>query len=72
MQPKSFVSWSTVVSIFFLAAILLAIFPRHVMARDDNPARITVLYDAFGKPSEMKKDWGFFRLHRVWWQAYSV
>ena len=59
MQPKSFVSRSTVGSVFFVAAILMAMFPRYVMAQDDNPARITVLYDAFGKPSAMKKDWGF-------------
>lgn len=27
-----------------------------------NPARITVLYDAFGKPSAMRKDWGYAAL----------
>jgi 7,8-dihydropterin-6-yl-methyl-4-(beta-D-ribofuranosyl)aminobenzene 5'-phosphate synthase len=27
-----------------------------------NPAQITVLYDAFGKTSTMKKDWGFSAL----------
>lgn len=27
-----------------------------------SPARITVLYDAFGKPSAMKKDWGYAAL----------
>ena len=26
---------------------------------DPNKAELTVLYDAFGKPSAMKKDWGF-------------
>ena len=59
MQPKSFVSWSIIVSVFFVAAILMAILSEHALARDDGPARITVLYDAFGKPSAMKKDWGF-------------
>lgn len=28
----------------------------------DPPARITVLYDAFGKPSAMQKDWGYAAL----------
>jgi 7,8-dihydropterin-6-yl-methyl-4-(beta-D-ribofuranosyl)aminobenzene 5'-phosphate synthase len=27
-----------------------------------NPVRITILYDAFGKPSAMKKDWGYAAL----------
>jgi 7,8-dihydropterin-6-yl-methyl-4-(beta-D-ribofuranosyl)aminobenzene 5'-phosphate synthase len=26
---------------------------------DANPVRITILYDAFGKPSALKKDWGY-------------
>lgn len=50
-----------------LAAILYA--PRVWAARDASPAtsepskaEITVLYDAFGKPSAMKKDWGFSAL----------
>ena len=29
---------------------------------EPNKAEITVLYDAFGKPSAMKKDWGFSAL----------
>jgi 7,8-dihydropterin-6-yl-methyl-4-(beta-D-ribofuranosyl)aminobenzene 5'-phosphate synthase len=32
-------------------------------AQADN--RITILYDAFGKPSELKKDWGFSALVEV-------
>jgi hypothetical protein len=28
---------------------------------EPNKAEITVLYDAFGKPSAMTKDWGFLR-----------
>ena len=59
MQLNSFVSWSNVVPLLVVAAVLSAIFPGYVMARDESPARITVLYDAFGKPSAMKKDWGF-------------
>ncbi|UCH48647.1 MAG: MBL fold metallo-hydrolase [Betaproteobacteria bacterium] len=59
MQSKSCVSWSTVALVSLLAAILVAMFPGYAMAREDSQARITVLYDAFGKPSAMKKDWGF-------------
>lgn len=29
------------------------------MAADTNTARITILYDAFGKSSRMEKDWGY-------------
>jgi 7,8-dihydropterin-6-yl-methyl-4-(beta-D-ribofuranosyl)aminobenzene 5'-phosphate synthase len=32
------------------------------VASEPNKAEITVLYDAFGKPSAMKKDWGFSAL----------
>ena len=59
MQPISFVRQSFIVPLFLIAAILLATVPAKAMARDDSPARITVLYDAFGKPSAMRKDWGF-------------
>lgn len=31
-------------------------------ASEPNKAEITVLYDAFGKPSAMKKDWGYAAL----------
>src|SRR3989442_10485359 len=31
-------------------------------ARDPTKAEITILYDAFGRPSEMEKDWGFAAL----------
>jgi len=33
-----------------------------------STGQITVLYDAFGKTSTMKKDWGF----SVWRQAHLV
>lgn len=59
MQPKSLFSRPITFSVSLVAAILMAILSGHALARDDSPARITVLYDAFGKPSAMKKDWGF-------------
>ena len=59
MRPKSFVSRSIIIFMLFFGAIPIAIFSGDVLARDDSQARITVLYDAFGKPSAMKKDWGF-------------
>jgi 7,8-dihydropterin-6-yl-methyl-4-(beta-D-ribofuranosyl)aminobenzene 5'-phosphate synthase len=42
--------------------------PMAMMLRPDlggaapNPSRITILYDAFGKPSNLKKDWGYSAL----------
>ncbi|MFL5434547.1 MAG: hypothetical protein ACJ784_08560, partial [Myxococcales bacterium] len=30
--------------------------------RDPTKQQITILYDAFGKPSQMEKDWGFAAL----------
>ncbi|HSD59643.1 MAG TPA: MBL fold metallo-hydrolase, partial [Burkholderiales bacterium] len=54
----------------FLAAIL-ALFvsgcagttpPQAKAAPDPGKARITILYDAFGKGTEMQKDWGFAAL----------
>lgn len=41
-------------------ALLLAL--RLPAAAADAPGRVTVLYDAFGPPSELQKDWGFAAL----------
>ncbi len=46
------------IAVLFAAVVLLG--ASISTAQADN--RITVLYDAFGKPSEMKKDWGFSAL----------
>jgi hypothetical protein len=43
--------------------------PAHAQA---STAQITVLYDAFGKTSTMRKDWGVFRIYRIWRQAHFV
>jgi 7,8-dihydropterin-6-yl-methyl-4-(beta-D-ribofuranosyl)aminobenzene 5'-phosphate synthase len=42
-----------------IAACSVVLFPGRAMAQGNDPARITILYDAFGKPSAMTKDWGF-------------
>ena len=36
--------------------------PLPSAARDPMKAQITILYDAFGRPSDMEKDWGFAAL----------
>ena len=50
-----------------LAAVTYALSAQAAMdgspkASEASKAEITVLYDAFGKPSAMKKDWGFSAL----------
>src|SRR5438067_2956937 len=52
----------------FTAALVLLVAgcaartPLPSAARDPMKAQITILYDAFGRPSEMEKDWGFAAL----------
>jgi 7,8-dihydropterin-6-yl-methyl-4-(beta-D-ribofuranosyl)aminobenzene 5'-phosphate synthase len=48
----------------FVALAMALVFAAGVPAgrAQSNVAQITVIYDAFGKPSEMKKDWGFAAL----------
>src|SRR5258706_14620241 len=50
-------------SVWFIAALTCAIFgwgaAAPASAQEHRAAQITVLYDAFGKTSTMKKDWGF-------------
>src|SRR5207302_3668718 len=36
--------------------------PSPSSAKDATKQQITILYDAFGKPSQMEKDWGFAAL----------
>lgn len=45
---------------FRIALLLLFLLPCLCMAQSTN--RVTILYDAFGKPSAMEKDWGFAAL----------
>ena len=42
-------------TLFF--ALLASAFPAAAFAQ--QPARVTILYDAFGAPSSLRKDWGF-------------
>src|SRR5215831_9072724 len=44
--------------LFIISALLL--FPYTADAQAQN--RVTILYDAFGKPSSLQKDWGFAAL----------
>ncbi len=41
---------------------ILVLLPANKAADEPPAARITLLYDAFGQPSQMKKDWGFSAL----------
>jgi 7,8-dihydropterin-6-yl-methyl-4-(beta-D-ribofuranosyl)aminobenzene 5'-phosphate synthase len=45
-----------------LLILLGAFMPPENRAADRNEKRITILYDAFGKPSNLKKDWGYSAL----------
>ncbi|MFL5395408.1 MAG: MBL fold metallo-hydrolase [Myxococcales bacterium] len=47
--------------LLFLAGCATAA-PAPSPARDATKQQITILYDAFGKPSQMEKDWGFAAL----------
>jgi 7,8-dihydropterin-6-yl-methyl-4-(beta-D-ribofuranosyl)aminobenzene 5'-phosphate synthase len=50
-------------NIAVLAAVLVLLVSSVFADQPEN--RITVLYDAFGKPSDLKKDWGFSALVEV-------
>jgi 7,8-dihydropterin-6-yl-methyl-4-(beta-D-ribofuranosyl)aminobenzene 5'-phosphate synthase len=43
------------------AATLLSPLPGLAQAQ---PARVTILYDAFGKPSALKRGWGYLLAHQ--------
>ena len=46
--------------IFLITASFLLLIPSVADAKDQN--RVTILYDAFGKPSSLQKDWGYAAL----------
>ncbi len=48
------------ISVLLLA--LLGVFIGGGVAAQDSPARATILYDAFGKPSTLKRGWGYSAL----------
>src|SRR5438552_4198651 len=46
--------------IFLITTSVVLLLPSVDDAQDQN--RVTILYDAFGKPSSLQKDWGFAAL----------
>ena len=61
MKPKTrFALWTTALGL--LLAGYGALLPSRAAGAEPSKAQITVLYDAFGKPSAMEKDWGFAAL----------
>jgi 7,8-dihydropterin-6-yl-methyl-4-(beta-D-ribofuranosyl)aminobenzene 5'-phosphate synthase len=46
----------------FVAAACASAAPAPTSPRNETKQQITILYDAFGKPSPMEKDWGFAAL----------
>jgi 7,8-dihydropterin-6-yl-methyl-4-(beta-D-ribofuranosyl)aminobenzene 5'-phosphate synthase len=48
----------TVVSLFVLLTFLM----MGAASAQESPARVTILYDAFGKPSTLKRGWGYSAL----------
>ena len=46
----------------FTLAIACGLIMAPVQAGAQQPARVTILYDAFGPPSALQKDWGFAAL----------
>lgn len=44
-----------------VAASIISV-PGYLLAQDSRPARITIIYDAFGKPSDLGRGWGYAAL----------
>ena len=59
MKVRSHVTYLIAGALSFLAVGTATAAPPPAARADANMAQITVLYDAFGKTSTMKKDWGF-------------
>ena len=62
MQSRNSVGTLFAFLLPLIAVASVVLLPRELLAEDVSPAQITILYDAFGKPSEMTKDWGFSAL----------
>lgn len=62
MKRKSRTAYDVVTLIMLLAGCGATISPPQAAGTDSAKAQITVLYDAFGKPSAMRKDWGYAAL----------
>jgi 7,8-dihydropterin-6-yl-methyl-4-(beta-D-ribofuranosyl)aminobenzene 5'-phosphate synthase len=59
MKAKSRVAYFVTALVLLFAGCAGATSPRQAASTDSTKAQITVLYDAFGKPSAMQKDWGY-------------
>lgn len=63
MPPARTPYWPRLSSVALFCGLSLlsacSAFAEPVAAGSDKAPRITILYDAFGKASTMKKDWGF-------------
>ena len=46
----------------FLSAILFAMCVPGAVLAEDRPARVTIIYDAFGKASSLERGWGYSAL----------
>ena len=62
MKRKSRTACDVVTLIMLLAGCAAMTSPPQAAGTDSAKAQITVLYDAFGKPSAMRKDWGYAAL----------
>ena len=51
---------SRIISCGFLVMLLAGI--GSVAGAAENPARVTIIYDAFGKPSDLERGWGYSAL----------
>lgn len=65
MKVRTWVAPLLAVSAMLLAAHSGSSAPRTRTSDNPNKAQVTILYDAFGKPSAMRKDWGFAALIEV-------
>lgn len=62
MRIEAFFTHSCLIASILYAPSGWAAMDASPATSEPNKAEITVLYDAFGKPSAMKKDWGFSAL----------
>lgn len=59
MKIRSQIRSSVAISALLLSGYIGTHPPQTVSAAEPGKAQITLVYDAFGRPSELKKDWGF-------------